>query len=154
MASRSGRPAAKTPLDIVVGIEAGVIGSVVMLVWFALISPVLGEAWWLMPNLFASGFYDERLVLSGTGIATLAGCALQLTAGGLVGAVNALLTPGGRLFGLAVAAAWYVLCYFFLWKRIAPGLFAYGSQTVILVGYFLYGSVLGWQNDLAARARR
>jgi hypothetical protein len=154
MDSRSGRPAAKSLLDILVGIETGVLGGVVMLAWFALISPVLGEAWWLIPNLFASGLYDERLVLSGIGMATLAGCALQLAAGGIVGAINALLTPGGRLFGLALAGAWYLLCYLFLWKRMSPGLFAYGSQAVVLVGYFLFGSVLGWQYDLAARARR
>ena len=30
--------------------------------WFALISPMLGHPWWLIPNLFASHFYNSREV--------------------------------------------------------------------------------------------
>jgi hypothetical protein len=55
-----------------------------------------------------------------------------------------VLTPGGRLFGLGVAIVWYALCYFFLWKKWAPLVLVYGSQPLLITGWFLFGSTLGW----------
>jgi hypothetical protein len=68
--------------------------------------------------------------------------------------MNGILTPGGRLFGLGMAAAWYLFCYLFVWKRLAPGLYLYSLQPLIMVGYFLYGSVLGMHYYLLHRAQR
>jgi hypothetical protein len=84
---------------------------------------------------------------------TCFGSALHIVGAGLVGAINGVLTPGGRLFGLAMAGLWYLLCYVFVWKRIAPGLLLHTPQAVLIAGWFLYGSVLGWHAHLVARTR-
>jgi hypothetical protein len=139
-------------LDVLVGIEAGVLGGLLMLACLMLLSPLIGQPWWFILNLFASTLYGES-PRQGPGMLTVMGAALQLVACGLVGALNALVTPGGRLFGLALAAAWYVLCYLFLWKRFAPLVLVYGSQPLLIAAYFLFGSTLGQQRNLAARAR-
>ena len=82
---------------------------------------------------------------------TVSGIAIQLAAAGLVGAIAGFLAPSGRLFGLAVTFTWYVLCYGFFWKRYAPLVAVYGPQPLLVIAFFLYGSVLGWHSDLAAR---
>lgn len=143
-------PSGKSVLDIVVGVEAGVLGGLLMLVWLALISPILGEPWWLYPNLFASTLYGESYRY-GSGMITLVGSALHLLLCGTIGAVNGVITPGGRLFGIGIAAAWYLFCYLFLWKRMAPMLLTHGSQPVLMIGYFLLGSALGQHSNLLMR---
>jgi hypothetical protein len=140
-------------LDILVGIQVGTIGGLVSCAWFALSSPLIGDPWWLIPNLFASNFYSDYYVRAGAGVVTLVGTALHLLLAGVVGIVNGLLTPGGRLFGLGVALAWYALCYFFLWKRWAPLLPIQGSQPILMTGWFLIGSTLGWHPWFRERAK-
>ena len=141
----------KKILDTLAGIEIGVIGGVVMLLWLAISAPLIGNTWWSILNLFASHSFDLRLVREGPGMATVAGIALQLAAAGLVGGIAGFLAPSGRLFGLAVTFIWYVLCYGFFWRRYAPLVIVYGPQPLLAIGFFLYGSVLGWHSDLAAR---
>lgn len=144
----------KSILDVLVGIELGIIGGAAMLVFFALTCPLMGQPWWLIPNLFASSFYTSRLARLGPGVETLVGAAFHLMVCGLLGAVTGLTTTGGRLFGIGIAIAWYILCYFFLWKRIAPQLLVYGSQPLLMAGFYLYGSTLGWHSQLVERVRR
>ena len=142
----------KSVWDLLMGLQLGVIGGVVMLAWFALISPVLGHPWWLIPNLFASHFYNAREVHFGPGIVTIVGAAMQIVSAGTVGLISGLITPGGRLSGIGTAVVWYVFCILFLWKRIAPLLLLPALQPVLWVGYFLLGSALGWRRYLI-RAR-
>ncbi|MEJ7606091.1 MAG: hypothetical protein WKF37_07450 [Bryobacteraceae bacterium] len=137
----------KSLLDALVGIELGVIGGVAMLLWFLIISPVLGKGWWLIPNLFASHFYGSRPVLAGPGEATWAGTGIHLVISGTLGGINGIVSPGGRLFGLGLTVAWYLLCYFVLWERYAP-LMNSAPNAVLMIGYFLFGSALGWHRHL------
>jgi hypothetical protein len=129
-------------LDILAGIETGVLGGVAMLLCFTLLSPLLGHGWWLIPNLLASRTYSRVLLHPGT--ATVVGAAILLLGAGLVGAVNGVLHRGGRLFGLAVAAVWYLFCYLFMWKRLSPLMLVLAPQPVVIAGFFVYGSILGW----------
>jgi hypothetical protein len=153
MDASSGQAGGKSLLDLIVGIEVGVIGALVTLGWFALLSPIIGDPWWIIPNLFASNYYTEYQVRSGPGIVTLVGSALHLFMSGVVGAINGLLTPGGRLFGLGIALMWYGLCYFLLWKRWTPLVPVYGSHPLLMTGWFLFGSILGSHPWFAAQAR-
>jgi hypothetical protein len=145
--------ARKSSLDALVGLQAGTLGGVAMLVWFALALPLTGEPWWLIANLWASRWYSVGTVLMEPGFVTLSGAAMLLFLAGITGVVNGLLTPGGRLFGLAVAIAWYLLCHAYLWKRIAPMMAGYASQPVLAAGFLVYGSAIGWHPQLLARAR-
>ena len=139
-------------LDALVGLELGIIGGLLMLAWYALIAPVLGQGWWTVPNLLGSKYFAARVVRSGPGFVTLSGSALHLVMAGVVGGLAGLLTPGNRLVGLAIALAWYLGSYYFLWKRAAPMLTDYGWQPVLAVGYFIYGSVLGYHHQTRARS--
>jgi hypothetical protein len=134
-------------LDALTGLELGILGGVLMLVWYALISPVLGQAWWTIPNLIASKYYTARIVRASPGMVTLSGCALHLVVAGLVGGVAGMITPGNRLFALGVALTWYLASYFYLWKRTSPMLPEYAWQPALAAGYFIYGSVLGYHRD-------
>lgn len=117
-----------------------------MLLCFALICPLLGYPWWLIPNLLSARVFTR--VLLQPGMATLTGAASLLLGTGIVGAFNGLFTPGGRLFGLAVAAASYLFCYWFLWKKLAPLMLLHAPQPLVIAGFFVYGSVLGYHPQL------
>ncbi len=139
-------------LNFIVGIEVGVIAALVTLAWFTLVSPIIGDPWWLIPNLFASKFYTDNQLRAGAGVVTLVGGAVHMILSGVVGAINGVFTTGGRLFGLGIAITWYALCYFFFWKKWAPLLPVYASQTILMTGWFLFGSTLGWHPWFVAQA--
>ena len=100
----AGRTGGKSVWDLLFGLQLGVMGGILMLIWFALISPILGRPWWLIPNLFASHFYNSREVHLGPGIVTIVGIAVQIVTSGIVGSINGLISPGGRLSGIAAAS--------------------------------------------------
>jgi hypothetical protein len=154
MDANATRRSGKSVLDVIVGVEVGVIAALVTFAWFAIISPIIGHPWWLVPNLFASHFYTGQQVRAGAGVVTLVGTAVHVIFSGLVGVVNGIFTPGGRLFGLGVAIVWYVLCYFVLWKKWAPLVASYGSQPLLMTGWFLFGSTLGWHSWFVEQASR
>lgn len=135
----------------IAGVEIGVIGGLLMLAWLILSAPLVGEPWWKMLNLFASHYYPYSVVRYGPGMVTLSGGSFLLVLAGSIGAIAGVITPGGRLFGLAVATVWYLLSYGLLWKRFAPLLSVYGSQPLLIVAFFIYGSALGWHPDIVRR---
>jgi hypothetical protein len=153
MDAADGQDDGKSVWDILFGLQLGVIGGIVMLAWFALICPLVGKPWWLIPNLFASHFYNSREVYLGPGVVTVVGAALQIVMSGVVGCLSGLATPGGRLSGLGSALAWYFFCILFLWKRIAPLMLTSAIQPILWSGYFLYGSALGWHKRLVRERR-
>lgn len=135
-------------LDVLVGLETGILGGLAMLVWFAVVSPLMGQDWWAVLNLFASEAYGGGAIHRGAGWVTVTGAAVHLCLAGMVGAVAGLANPGGRLFGLGVAIAWYLLSAAFLWERVAPLVPLYVHYAVLMAAYFLYGSVLGLHASL------
>ena len=151
MDAAAGRAEGKSVWDVLIGLQLGVMGGILMLAWFAVISPVLGHPWWLVANLSASNFYNPREVYLGAGVVTLVGAAVQIVTSGIAGCLGGVLTPSGRLSGLAVALTWYLFCSLFLWKRIAPLLLVQMIQPILWTGYFLFGSVLGWHNHVKAQ---
>src|ERR1700710_982188 len=88
---------------ILAGLEAGILGGLLMALWLALIAPVLGRPWWFVLNLFASYTYDIRAIRDGAGMATLTGVAIQVLAGGMLGILMGMLGSGNRIAGLAIA---------------------------------------------------
>lgn len=130
-------------LDFLVGVETGILGGLAMLVWFAVISLLMGQEWWVIPNLFASETHGAGGFAAGPGWTTLSGIAVHLCIAGVVGGVAGLFTPGGRLFGLGIAIVWYVLSVAFLWRRFAPLVPIHVHYAVLMTAYFVYGSILG-----------
>lgn len=141
----------KTVWDLLLGLQLGVIGGLLMLAWSALVTPLVGHPWWLIPNLLASYFYTPRELYFGPGIATVVGAAVQVFTSGVVGSLAGVATPGGRLSGLGMAVLWYLFCLLFLWKRIAPMMLFAPVQPILWTGYFIFGSTLGWHRHLRTR---
>jgi hypothetical protein len=144
-------PGGKSVWDLLLGLQLGVIGGLLMLAWTALVSPIVGHPWWLIPNLMASHFYTPRELYFGPGVVTLVGAAVQVFTSGLVGSMTGIVTPGGRLSGIAMAIAWYLFCLLFLWKRMAPMMLLTPVQPILWTGYFIFGSTLGWHRHLRSR---
>jgi hypothetical protein len=149
-------PAAKnsqpttTSFQILAGLEAGILGGLLMALWLALIAPVLGRPWWFVLNLFASYTYDIRAIRDGAGMATLTGVAIQVLAGGVLGILMGMLGSGNRIAGLAIAMTAYMVCYAYVWKRYTPFLLYYVPQPLFVVGFFLYGSMLSFSSRIAS----
>jgi hypothetical protein len=134
------------------GIEAGIVGALILLGYLA-----LDSAWhrrsiraiWAVPNLLASTFYGESAYQPGFGAHTSAGLALLLALYGLLGALFGLVVRdhGSRarvmLFGLIFAAGWFFLSFDVLWKFVNRMVPMYSPDRAMLVGHLLYGGVLG-----------
>lgn len=145
--------AGKSFLDVLVGVEAGVLGGLAMLVCFIVAMPLLGQPWYFVPKLFGDSFIAHGQEVFTPGLPTLSGAASIILSAGIVGSINGLLTPGGRWFSLIVAAVWYVVSYLFLWKKLAPLVLFHAPQPVLIMGFFVFGSVIGWQQWLVAHTR-
>ena len=141
----------KKALDLVVGIEIGILGGIVMLIWLTLTSPLIGTPWWFIPNLYGSHSYNWVTINHGPGLVTISGIALHFLIAGIVGGIAGLWSPQGRLYGLGIALAWYLFSVLYIWKRWAPLLPMYASPPLLMMAYFLYGSTLGWHAALRQR---
>ncbi len=131
------------------GIEAGIVGGLILLGYLTLDSAWHRRGFWAVPNLLASTFYGESAYAPGFGARTSAGLALLLVIYGALGALFGLIIRdhGTRLrvtlFGLIFAAGWFFLSFEFLWKHVNPLVQLYSPDRAMLVGHLLYGGVLG-----------
>src|SRR5579872_1722867 len=76
---------------VLAGIQAGVIGALILLGYVALDSAWHRRSVWTVPNLLASTFYGEAAYRPGLGARTGAGVALLVVLYGVLGAVFALV---------------------------------------------------------------
>ena len=136
-------------LELLAGLETGIIGGLVMLAWFLLHSILRNEYWWAVPNLLATTFYGDRALRLGPGRATLSGAALHLATSGVLGAIFALVVSSWRqtyarvaLLGLLAGLSWYYLSYGWLWKKLNPLIPAYGTVPPLLAAHLLFGLCL------------
>src|ERR1700737_3859992 len=79
-------------LQAIAGVESGVLGGTLMLVWLGLLSFLQGRSVWSISNLLASTFYGEAALRRGFRWTTLSGVALHLM----------MTAIAGLVFGLAV----------------------------------------------------
>jgi hypothetical protein len=140
------------------GLQAGLLGGMVMFVWTSLGSWVQGQSLWTVTNLWAYTFHGSRVLRPDLGWRSGSGIALMLVAAGLAGALFALLRPAnwerfssgflGVLFALAV----YLIGRLWIWNVFNPVLGIYSTQAFVVVGHLLFGMVLalvpGFQRSL------
>lgn len=131
------------------GIQAGVVGGLILLGYLALNSAWHRGSIWTVPNLLASTFYGESAYRPGFGARTSAGLALLLFLYGVLGALFALVIRdhGSRLrvtlLGLIFGTGWFFLSFDVLWNYVNPMVHVYSPDRAMLVGHVLYGGVLG-----------
>lgn len=125
------------------GVEAGVLGGLVMLAALGVSSILERDAWWSYPNLLGATFYGSRVLRSGPGWATASGIALQLVLAGSAGALFATTfgkTPAGLRAVLGVA--WGALLFYVsreMYRLVAPLVALYAPDTSMLLGHMLLG---------------
>src|SRR3984893_7678415 len=118
----SGNGARPSRLLALAGIQAGVVGGILLVAYLALDSAWHRRSIWTVPNLLASTFYGESAYQSGFGARTSAGLALLLFLCGALGALFALVLRdhGSRfritLLGLIFGTGWFFLSFDVLWK--------------------------------------
>lgn len=155
-------PPPPAPLSVraLAGLEAGVLGGLVMLLWFGLDSWLHREFVWKVPHLLASLFYGQRVFRPVFGVVTLAGIALVLFQAGSVGALFACLLPRPphpvRLVVAALTASmsWYWLSQTIFWRHWIPELPVYTSPATMVVAHILFGVSLARYGSTVETLRR
>lgn len=131
------------------GIQAGIVGALVLLGYLAVDSAWHRRSVWMVPNLLASTFYGESAYQAGFRVRTSAGLALLLVLYGLLGLLFALTVRdhGTRMrvlmAGLIYGTGWFFLSFDILWKHVNPLVHLYSPDRAMLVGHLLYGGALG-----------
>lgn len=131
------------------GLQAGILGALILILWLALNSAWIRNSVWTVPNLLASTFYGEIALHPGFGKPTFAGLALLLVIYGALGAVFGLAVRAhghgalGLLLGVIVGIGWYYLSFRVLWKAINPAVATFMPARQMLAGHILYGGLLG-----------
>jgi hypothetical protein len=142
------------------GIQAGVVGGLILLGYLALDSVWHRRSVWTVPNLLASTFYGASAYRPGFGAGTSAGLALMLFVYGVLGALFGMVIRdhGTRLrvtlAGLIFGTGWFFLSFDLLWKHVNPLVQLYSPDRAMLVGHLLYGGVLGWRFPAYLRSIR
>lgn len=142
------------------GLQAGILGAMLMLVWYALTSRINQQSIWAVPNLLAAAFYGDRSLRPEFGTFTWSGLALHFSLSGLLGAAFGALIPRVvhitrvGLLGLLLGLGWYYFSNALLWKKFNPLLSMYGAQPFMMVAHLLFGAALGLYPGFARSALR
>jgi hypothetical protein len=129
------------------GLQAGMLGGIVMIALLALVSMLDRRSWWSYPNLLSACFYGPKTIVAGLGWPTVAGAALQLViaaaAGALFGAAFGNYTGTRRL---ALFALLWGLFVFFACEQCyrywSPTVIAYMPRSAVVVAHLVYGLCL------------
>lgn len=136
---------------ILAGLEAGIVGALLMIVW-----SMAGSLWsrrsiWAIPNLYATTFYGSRVYTnqvlrsSWSGVALiLAVCGLGGIAWGLLGSVfwRSGRKPFLVLFGAMAGLLLYYLLFSGILRQAAPLVPLYAPEPETQIGYVIWGLAL------------
>jgi hypothetical protein len=130
------------------GLETGILAGLCLLLWQALGSLLVGEAAWRVSTDLAAAFFGHVVYRNSEWAAALAGIALQVFEGGLVGVLFGLLLRARWawrrlvLLGLLASLAWYYLAYEIVLRALAPGRYPPAMRLPLLASHLAFGLVL------------
>jgi len=130
------------------GLETGVLGAGLMLVWFVLDSLVERQQWWAILNLWGAAIYGNVVFRMSLGKASLAGAALHLFLGGVAGAVIALAIGRLHRFVLVLLASmgvgfiWYWVLQNGILRTLNPLIPRMTPQPATILAHLLFAAVL------------
>ena len=129
------------------GLQAGVAGSLIMLVWL-----MIGSRWerhsaWLVPNLLSTTFYGSDAYTGRFTHTSWVGLALIVAIYGILGAVWGLVWPAERkawrrIAGVLFGMLAYFLLFDFVWKHVNPLVTLYAPNRQLQAGHILWGLTL------------
>jgi hypothetical protein len=130
------------------GLESGILGAFIMILWFALDSVLERQYWWAMLNLWGASVYHNRVFSMGFGLATLVGASTHFFLHGVAGALWALVAARMSNYWLhllasfaAAAAVYFILMHGF-WPVVAPVVSRISPLPATVLAYFLFGAAI------------
>jgi hypothetical protein len=138
------------------GLQAGVLGALLMLALIMVGSVFDRRSIWVVPNLFASTFYGGDAYRNEFLRSSWAGAAVFIAIYGALGipwgcvwreASRPRLTLYGAVFGIAV----YYVLFHFVWRRANGLIVLYAPVKTIVLGHVLWGMILARSPRYARR---
>jgi hypothetical protein len=138
--------------DALAGLQAGVLGALLMIGWLMLCSVSMRRSIWIVPNLFATIFYGPGAYQNQFLRSSWPGIALMLAiygVGGLVwGVLCGVLRQAERrppflpLFGAIAGLLVYYIFFDLIWRHADPLIPLYAPDRQLQVAHVLWGIVL------------
>jgi hypothetical protein len=129
------------------GLEAGVLGAVLMCGWLFLAGSWVRRSVWSVPNLFATTFYGPDAYANGFFRWSLAGMGLIVVLYGGLGILWGMIWQERqpaflRLAGAATGLGVYVLFFDYIWPHANPLVALYAPNRQLQLAHVLWGIVL------------
>ena len=131
----------------VAGLQAGVLGALVMLACLMVGSLLNRRSIWVTPNLFATTFYGAGVYYNEYARTAWAGIALLVVVYGGLGLLwgcawreerKPWLAVYGAIFGMVV----YLVLFDFVWKHLNGLVVLYAPSSQLEFGHALWGMIL------------
>ncbi len=141
-------PGARSADGFLAGLQAGMLGTVWLLLWMGISAKFQGRSFWTAENLMASVFYGGAAIRNGLAWHTVPGLALYLSVYCLLGALFAMAVrdrlPRLRLLLLSLifALAWYYASFHGLWEALSPLIGRLHVERSTVLGHLIYGTFL------------
>ncbi|SRR5579884_491915 len=142
-------PAPTTLSALLAGLQAGMVGVLIMLAWLGVSAAWQQRSFWTAENLMASVFYGSQSIHSGFAGRTLPGLALYVVLYSALGAVVALLLRNRltrlrtELVCIVLAMVWYYVSFRWMWQHVMPLVALLHAERPTAIGHLLYGLWLG-----------
>jgi hypothetical protein len=130
------------------GLQAGCLGSILMIGWWLLAETLQRYSTWLLPNLLATTFYGERAYGAGFATSTWSGLAFPFVVYCAAGAAFAVVGRERKasvrliLVGVVTGVALDWLFFGVALRHFNPMVHIYSPDQLILVSHLLYGITL------------
>jgi hypothetical protein len=129
------------------GLQAGVLGALVLFAVLMAGSLWDGRSIWLVPNLFATTFFGSEVYRNQLLRTSWAGIALIVAVYGALGILWGCIwrerrIPWLGLFGAVAGLCVYFLFYGWLWRHVNPLVTLYAPDRQLQLGHVLWGIVL------------
>jgi hypothetical protein len=137
------------------GLQAGVVGALVIFACLMVGSLWNGRSVWVVPNLFATTFFGSEVYRNQLLRTSWTGIALIVSVYGAVGALWGCIWRDKRkpwlgLYGAVAGLCVYFLFYDFLWRHVNPLVTLYAPDRQLQFGHVLFGVMLA-RSPLYAR---
>jgi hypothetical protein len=141
---------------VLAGLQAGVLGALLMVACLMIGSLWNGRSIWVAPNLFATTFFGSDVYRNQFLRTSWTGVALIVAVYGLLGILWGCVwrderTRWLRVYGAVAGLCVYYLLFGLLWRHVNPLITLYAPDRQLQLGHLLWGIVLASSPVFARR---